>query len=271
MSPVFIWPDLVPGPSHCFYKNHLTNLSKLPHPITQTWEFWFPIPPLILQVFGLLPGVLLDIEIFICRDQPEREENSVAISIWLNQVTTLTDGEQPHFIESSILNFKFTWPNPHHIPHEEYQENLRATSVSEGSDTFANTERSPGPSSLAPHFNSLSPHPPHFQSVEEDQQNTEIDQMISDTLWLVNKRITRGRSIAEELLKTLNRVRQSQGTDLDQFTFREGGLTYRQLQQIDRINNLNLYSEATEATVAGPSSQFWETISTKRERFRRSI
>ena len=149
----------------------------------QTWDFRFPIPPWILQVFDLEPGVLLKVEIFICRDQPDREENSVAISIWLNRVMTLLDRDQPHFIESSILNFKFTWPNPHHIPHEEYQANLCTTTVSEGSnDTFANTVWSPGPSSPAPHFNTLSPHPPRFQSVEEDQQNIEIDHTISETL-----------------------------------------------------------------------------------------
>ena len=155
MSPVLIWPDQVLGPSHCFYKNCLTNLSKLPQPITWTWEFQFPIPPWILEVFGLVPGIFLEVEIFISRDQPEREENSFAISIWLNWVVNLTGGDQPHFIESSTLNFKFTWPNPHHILHEEYQAKLRTTSVSEGSDTFANTDWSPGPSSLAPHWLTL--------------------------------------------------------------------------------------------------------------------
>ena len=67
------------------------------------------------------------------------------------------------------------------------------------------------------------------------------------------------RSIAEELLKTLNQVQQSQGTNLDQFAFREGRLTYHQLQQIDCINHTDLYSETTAATVAGPLSQFQET------------
>lgn len=46
--------------------------------------------------------------------------------------------------------------------------------------------------------------------------------------------------------------------DLDQFAFREGGLTYRQLLQIDWINHLDLYSEAMGTAIAGPSSQFQE-------------
>ena len=74
----------------------------------------------------------------------------------------------------------------------------------------------------------------------------------------VNKRIARECSIAEELSQTLNWVWQSWGTELDQFTFREGRLTYHQLQQIDWINHPNLYSETTGAAVVGRSSQFWE-------------
>ena len=151
------------------------------------------------------------------------------------------------------------WPNPHHIPHEEYQANLQATSVSEGSDdTFANTIWTPGLSSPAPNFNSLSPQPPRFQSVEEEQQNQIINHTIDQAIQSVNERIERGHTIAEELLNTISRVQQSQGTELDQFAFREGRLTYCQLQAIDRINNPQFYSEPTETAVAGSSSQFRE-------------
>ena len=45
---------------------------------------------------------------------------------------------------------------------------------------------------------------------------------------------------------------------INQFAFREGGLTYCQLQQIDWINHPKLYSKATGAAVAGPLSQFQE-------------
>ena len=49
-----------------------------------------------------------------------------------------------------------------------------------------------------------------------------------------------------------------QGTDLDQFTFREGRLTYHQLQHLDWINHPELYSEATGVAVVGPLLQFQE-------------
>ena len=209
MSPTLVWPDLVPGPNHiASNKNHLTNLSKLPPlPIMRTWEFQFPIPPWILEVFSLVPGVFLEVEIFINRDQPDREENSVAISIWLNWVVNLTDRDQPHFIESSVLNFEFTWPNQYHIPYEEHQANLRAESVSEGSnETFANTDWMPGSLTNAPEYQSLSPHPPHFQSAEEEHQDQEIDCTTTEIIWSVNERISRVCSIAEEFTTTLNQV-----------------------------------------------------------------
>ena len=50
----------------------------------------------------------------------------------------------------------------------------------------------------------------------------------------------------------------AQAQNLDHFIFREGRLTYRQLQQIDQINHPDLYSETTEAAIAGPSSPYQE-------------
>ena len=171
----------------------------------------------------------------------------------------ITDRDQPHFIKSSVLNFGFLWPNQYHVPYKEYQRNLRTTSVSEGSnDTFANTEWSPGPSSPTPNYNSLSPCPPHLPSAEEKQQEQQIDLTTTEIIQAVNERIGQAHSITKELARTLYWVCQSQGEELDQFTFREGGLTYHQLQQIDQINHLELYSKATDTAVAGPSSQFQE-------------
>ena len=258
MSPVLSWPDQVPGPPHCFNKNRLTNLSKLPQPILRTWEFHFSIPPWLLEVFGLVPGVFLEVEIFICRDQPDREDDSIVISIWLNWVIDLTDGDQPHFIKSSDLNFGFSWPNSNHVSDKEYHRNLRTTLISEGSDdTFANSDWSPGSDTPAPQYNSLSPHPPRFQSAEEEQQENDTDH-INSAVWSVTERICQAHSIAEELANTLYWVHMSQGTDLDQFAFREGRLTYCQLQHLDCINHPDLYNEATETPVAGPLSQFQE-------------
>ena len=250
MSPMFIWPDLVPGPSHCFNKNLLTNLSKLPpHPIMRIWEFWFPIPPWILEAFSITPGILLEVELFLCRDDPDREENLIIIIIWLNRVVYLNNGDQPHRLETITLNFRFSWPNQYHISDEEYHRNIAPSNISKGSDnTFANTNWSPG--SPAPYYNSLSPHPPCFQPAEEEQQEQNITITPLEIINWVNERIGQARSIAEELAQTIYWVHQ--GWDLDQTPFREGSLTYHQLQQIDQIHNPHLYSNATDTAVAGP-------------------
>ena len=255
---MFIWPDLVPGPLHCFNKNCLTNLSKLPpQPITRIWEFHFSIPPWILEAFGITPGIFLEVEFFLCRDDPDREENSIVITIWLNRVVDLNNSDQPNTVELITLNFRFSWPNQYHVPDEEYHRNLAPSTVSKGSsDTFANTNWSPG--SPVPQYNSLSPCPPCFQSAEEEQQNQNIEITPLKIINWVNERIDWACSIAEELVQTIYWVHQSQGTEFNQTAFREGGLTYCQLQQIDQINNPNLYSDTTDTAVVGPSTQFQE-------------
>ena len=46
-------------------KNHLINLSKLPTPITQTWEFTIPILHWILHLFHIEGGLLITFHITI--------------------------------------------------------------------------------------------------------------------------------------------------------------------------------------------------------------
>ena len=179
----------------------------MPQPISRTWEFQFSIPPWILEVFGIVPGVFLEVEISICRDQCDREETSIVISIWQNRVIDLTNGDQPYFIESSVLNFGFSSPNQYYVSDSEYHRNLGTQSVLEGSnDTFANTDWSPGSPTPTPQYNSLSPHPPHFQSAEEEQQENDTDHIINSAVQSVTERISRAHSIAEELATMLYRV-----------------------------------------------------------------
>ena len=42
---------------HRLNKNRLTNLSTLPHPISQTWELTIPIPHWILAFFHIEGGL----------------------------------------------------------------------------------------------------------------------------------------------------------------------------------------------------------------------
>ena len=120
------------------------------------WELCFPIPPWILEAFGITPGIFLEIEFFFCRDNPDREENLIVITLWLNRVVDLDNDDQSHRVESLTLNFRFSWPNQYHVPDKEYCRNLAPSTVSKGSDdTFANTDWSQGPP--APNYHLLSP------------------------------------------------------------------------------------------------------------------
>ena len=74
----------------------------------------------------------------------------------------------------------------------------------------------------------------------------------------IDDRLMGGCSIAEELAQVLLEIRTAQAQNLDHFVFREGGLTYHQLQHLDCLANPELYNKATGAAVAGPSSQFRE-------------
>ena len=60
----------------------------------------------------------------------------------------------------------------------------------------------------------------------------------------------------EELAKMIDQAQL--GRDLDQVVFREGGLMYHQLQQIDRANNPNLYNDVTDTAIVGPLTRFQE-------------
>ena len=66
MSPVLVYPYPVYGPGHRFIKRIiLPNLSKLPTPITQSWEFTIPIPHWILHFFHIEGGLLITFKITI--------------------------------------------------------------------------------------------------------------------------------------------------------------------------------------------------------------
>ena len=219
------------------------------------WEFHFPIPPWLLEVFGIMPGVFLEIEVFICRDDPDRKENSFIATLWLNRVVDIKEPDQPHRAESVTFNFSFSWPNPYHISDEEYCQNLAPSEVSEGSnDTFVNTDWMPD--SPAPDYRNLSPQPPCFQAAEGEQQPQQPEISTLEIIQRVNERIGQACTIAEGLAQTIYRVRA--GRDLDQVAFREGRLTYCQLQQIDRANNPDLNNNAADTAIAGPSAQLQE-------------
>ena len=170
----------------------------------RTWEFHFPIPPWILEFFGIPPGVFLEVEFFICRDNPDREEITVVATLWLNRVVAVDEPDQPHKAESIEFNFMFSWPNLYCIHEERYSHHVAPSEVSKGSnDTFGSAELAPN--TPAPNYWSISPQPPHFQPVVENQQaQTPSVLTTRDIVERLAERIGHTRSIAEELVETIN-------------------------------------------------------------------
>ena len=110
MSPTLIWPYQVPGPLHCFNKkNRLTNPSKLPTPITRSWEFTIPIPHWILHFLHLEEGLLITFNVTISAHRTAEEYNSFAIRIFFRQRTERS--LPPHLIEESRIVLGYQWPN----------------------------------------------------------------------------------------------------------------------------------------------------------------
>ena len=79
----------------------LPNLSKLPTPITQSWEFTIPIPHWILHFFHIEGGLLITFDITILAHQEAEEFNSFVLKIIFRQ---RTEGSlPPHPIEEERI------------------------------------------------------------------------------------------------------------------------------------------------------------------------
>ena len=90
-------------------KNCLTNQSKLPTPITQTWEFTIHIPHWILHFFHIEGGLLITINVTISENQEAEEFNSFVLETifrWRTEGTL-----PPHPIEELRIVFGYLWPN----------------------------------------------------------------------------------------------------------------------------------------------------------------
>ena len=94
----------------------LTNLSTLPHPITQTWELTIPIPHWILNFFNIEGGLLITFKVTILAHQSAESYNTFTIEIIFRQNTNI---EFPHPIKESRIVFGYLWLNPYYQIDEE--------------------------------------------------------------------------------------------------------------------------------------------------------
>ena len=108
-------------------RNRLPNLSTLPHPITQSWEFTIPIPHWILLFFHIEGGLLITFQLTISAHQTAEEFNSFIVGIVFRQRTERSI--PPHPIEDSRIVFGYLWPNLYY----QIEEDLIVHTPSRGS------------------------------------------------------------------------------------------------------------------------------------------
>ena len=256
MSPTFNWPNQVPGPWHHYHKkNCLTNLSKLPPPITRTWEIRFPIPDWLLSFFHIPHGLITVVEIYISAYKVNREENTLFFEIAFLRPE---DNVWPHRVKQIIFMVTFSWPNPF------YQEDpSRAACASSrvlivSNRSFGTTENVEGsislvPSSNPPGYPTLSPQPLQLSPGPEPEPELELEQ--EEALPVPTPIFTQAPSNTLSIQQILNRIWS--GIDLDQITFNEGGIIFQNLQSLDYLDNPQFYSNVS-ATADENSSWFQE-------------
>ena len=232
---------------HCFTKkNHLTNLSTLPQPITRSWEFTIPIPHWILHFLHIEEGLLITFNITISAHQIAEPNNSFAVRIIFRQ---RTEGSlPPHLIEESRIILGYQWPNLYY----QIEEDLIVHTLSRGSSATGVTASGtttlvdpPSEEEEQLHKIPLPPDPlpelPGLPSVSDiNCRTTELCKRIeahNQSLW--EEPLTPQQRLAVLLTHIRSRI------NLDEVAFSEGNITYRQLWRIDQSSNPHLYTEAS--------------------------
>ena len=247
MSPVLIWPYQVHRSRHCFIKkNHLTNLSKLPTPITWSWEFTIPIPHWILHFFHIEEGLLITFHITILAHRTEEEFNSFAVRIFFRRRSERS--LPPHQIKESRIVLGYQWPNLYY----QIEEDLIVHTPSGGSSvTGVRTSGTTTPVDLPseeeeelheiPLPSDPLPELPGLPSISDINRRTaELRQWIEAHNQSLRKQpLTPRQRLAALLTCIQSRI------NLDEVAFSEGNITYRQLWRIDQLSNPHLYTKVS--------------------------
>ena len=125
---MLIWPYQVHQSWHRFIKeSSYKKLSKLPTPITWSWEFTIPIPHWILHFFHIEEGLLITLHITISAHRTAEEFNSFTIRIFFRQRSERS--LPPHLIEELRIVLGYQWPNLYY----QFEEDLIVPTLSRGS------------------------------------------------------------------------------------------------------------------------------------------
>ena len=171
----------------------------MPPHTTRTWEVTLPIPHWILLDFLVEVGLLLHIEVSISANDTKEEYNSFGTEIYFRQHQFVTS---PQEFEGSRIVLGYLWPNPYYIDDNCAPSRVSlATGVTASENsTWFNT---PSPTSTSSE-----------QSVPSSSQNGQPPFQENLTVDKVFERIC-------------SRI------NLDQPTFTEGNITFRNLRDID--------------------------------------
>ena len=230
MSPALIWPYQVHQSRHRFTKkNRLMNLSKLPTPITWSWEFTIPIPHWILHFFHIKEGLLITFHITISAHRTEEEFNSFAVGIFFRWRTERS--LPPHLIEESRIVLGYQWPNLYYQIKEDLivRTPSRGSSVTGVRTSGTTTPVDPSSSSEELHEIPLLPDPlpelPGLPSISDiNCRTTELHQQIeAHNQSLREQPSTPRQHLAALLTRIQSRI------NLNEAAFSEGNIPYCQI------------------------------------------
>ena len=218
----------------------------------QTWEFSIPIPYWILAFFHIKGGLIIVFEISISAHQTEDYFNIFNVEMLFRQYLDIL---YPKQIEDSRIVLGYLWPNPYYQVNEEEIIHVLsrvslATGVTASEDsTYTNTPSLLSTPEILPQ--SELPVPPnHFTlglQISSELQS-QLTALTSTQLYQQQVESHFNRSpLTADLTVDQVFARIQSGVDLDQPAFREGNITYWNLQNIDRNANPQFYTELSNA------------------------
>ena len=203
-------------------QNHLTNLSTVPQPISQTWEISIPIPPWITTFFHVERGLLIIFQVTISAHQFSEEYNTFTIEIIFRRAA---GNLFPHPIKESRIILMYLWPNHYYQVDEEVIHAPIRVSLDTGVTSSEGSTYTPPSSNL--HFVE-SPIQPNHSALESPvpspipQQQSELSTS-SNIPRLINAELT--------VKQVLTHIRS--GINLGKVAFTNRNITFCHLQQID--------------------------------------
>ena len=247
MSPTLIstWPKYL-DLDIAQNKKCLKNLSTTPQPITQAWELTIPIPWWILDFFHIERGLLITLETQISAHREDEEDNSFFIEIYFRRAVAGT--LIPLTIERSSIVLGYLWPNPYYqIPETETARAPSRVSLEQGE--LPTGFSSPAPS-LSPleELRKVPQPPPELPELPGLPGTIEFNRRVADLRQRIEAQNQQTRELgltAKQWLDTVLTCVRS-GINLDEPAFAEGNITFHQLQNIDRNENPQFYSELSQ-------------------------